>query len=191
MIGGKIHPSPGWCGNLFKFVRKEVVATGNGMDYSELNVEMESHEEIPLCTKGLCLQLRKPTGNLWDPQHPWAGETPLVEAASSNQLSSAQVLSLCSCNSPGIFHSLLFMEFCVFLCSVDALRALLHLWDPQCVSPRIPTPSVFGALFFYSLSTDLVKDISVQRPQIQTRICLDTGENVWTKWFCPGAEIRM
>lgn len=58
ITGGKIHLSPGWCGNLLKFVRNEVVLTGNGMHYGELNVEMESHEEIPLCTAP-CLQLRK------------------------------------------------------------------------------------------------------------------------------------
>lgn len=65
ITGGKIHLSPGWCGNLLKFVRDEVVLTENGMDYGELNVEMESHVKIPLCTDP-CLQLwkhRKPLGS--------------------------------------------------------------------------------------------------------------------------------
>lgn len=65
ITGGKIHLSPGWCGNLIKFVRDEVVLTENGMDYGELNVEMRSHVKIPLCTDP-CLQLwkqRKPLGS--------------------------------------------------------------------------------------------------------------------------------
>lgn len=37
----------------------------------------------------------------------------------------------------------------------------------------------------------LVKKISAQRPRTQTRICSDTGGNVWTKWCGPPeAEIR-
>lgn len=64
--------------------------------------------------------------------------------------------------------------------------------------PNIPEllhgfqPHPFLMLSFLQLSPELVKSISVQRPRIQTRICLDTGENVCTKWpGPPEAEIRM
>lgn len=42
-------------------------------------------------------------------------------------------------------------------------------------------PHQFLMLYFYSLSTDLLKNISVQRPQIQ--FCLDTGQNVLTNKY--------
>jgi len=41
----------------------------------------------------------------------------------------------------------------------------------------------FRCFTFYSFSTDLLKNISVQRPQKQCMFCLDTGQNVLTNKY--------
>lgn len=41
----------------------------------------------------------------------------------------------------------------------------------------------FWSFTFYNFSADLLKNISVQRPQIQYMFCLDTGQNVLTNKY--------
>lgn len=76
----------------------------------------------------------------------------------------------------------LFTKLCVLLYNQLNLSTQRPspVWEPCCVSAWIPPASIFDALTFYSLSTDLLKTISVQRPQIRHRVGLDTGQNVLT-----------